>query len=143
MYAICLQIFRHIAQKSLAIRQYACGISRQSAEKSDYASYAQALFSVSLSLTFIIPLSAPEVNDFQPIFSGITSAHKFILRDCGFPFEHLHGCLVGKIGKHFFFKLFLSIKNSSENVPYFWNCFVFTLLKNCAMLFAGGENRCL
>ncbi|MEE0504973.1 MAG: hypothetical protein UDL61_00090, partial [Ruminococcus callidus] len=46
--AICLQIFRHIAQKSLAIRQYACGISMQSAEKSDYASYAQALFSVSL-----------------------------------------------------------------------------------------------
>ena len=47
LYAICLQIFRHIAQKSLAIRQYACGISMQSAEKSDYASYAQALFSVS------------------------------------------------------------------------------------------------
>ena len=48
LHAICLQIFRHIAQKSLAIRQYACGISMQSAEKSDYASYAQALFSVSL-----------------------------------------------------------------------------------------------
>ena len=48
MHAICVQIFRHIAQKSLAIRQYACGISVQSAEKSDYASYAQALFSVSL-----------------------------------------------------------------------------------------------
>ena len=49
LYAICLQIFRHIAQKSLAIRQYACRISMQSAEKSDYASYAQALFSVSLT----------------------------------------------------------------------------------------------
>ena len=49
LHAICVQIFRHIAQKSLAIRQYACGISMQSAEKSDYASYAQALFSVSLS----------------------------------------------------------------------------------------------
>ena len=47
LHAICLQIFRHIAQKSLAIRQYACGISMQSAEKSDYASYAQALCSVS------------------------------------------------------------------------------------------------
>ena len=47
LHAICLQIFRHIAQKSLAIRQYACGISVQSAEKSDYASYAQALCSVS------------------------------------------------------------------------------------------------
>ena len=53
LYAICLQIFRHIAQKSLAIRQYACGISMQSAEKSDYASYAQALFSVSLKIKFI------------------------------------------------------------------------------------------
>ncbi len=50
LHAICLQIFRHIAQKSLAIRQYACGISRQSAEKSDYASYAQALCSVSLQI---------------------------------------------------------------------------------------------
>ena len=50
LHAICVQIFRHIAQKSLAIRQYACGISVQSAEKSDYASYAQALFSVSLSI---------------------------------------------------------------------------------------------
>ena len=47
LHAICVQIFRHIAQKSLAIRKYACGISMQSAEKSDYASYAQALFSVS------------------------------------------------------------------------------------------------
>ena len=55
LYAICLQIFRHIAQKSLAIRQYACGISMQSAEKSDYASYAQALFSVSfISVRFIV-----------------------------------------------------------------------------------------
>ena len=50
LHAICLQIFRHIAQKSLAIRQYACGISMQSVEKSDDASYAQALFSVSLIL---------------------------------------------------------------------------------------------
>ncbi len=33
LHAICVQIFRHIAQKSLAIRQYACGISRQSDEK--------------------------------------------------------------------------------------------------------------
>ena len=50
LHAICVQIFRHIAQKSLAIRQYACGISKQSVEKSDDASYAQALFSVSLIL---------------------------------------------------------------------------------------------
>ena len=47
LHAICVQIFRHIAQKFLAIRKYACGISRQSAEKSDDASYAQALCSVS------------------------------------------------------------------------------------------------
>ena len=52
LHAICVQIFRHIAQKSLAIRQYACGISMQSAEKSDYASYAQALCSVSLGVAF-------------------------------------------------------------------------------------------
>ena len=32
--------------------KYACGISVQSAEKSDYASYAQALFSVSFMQCF-------------------------------------------------------------------------------------------
>ena len=41
---------RHIAQKSLAIRQYACGISRQSAEKSDNAPYAQALCGVASAI---------------------------------------------------------------------------------------------
>ncbi|MFR9195410.1 MAG: hypothetical protein ACLVK8_08840, partial [Ruminococcus sp.] len=50
LHAICLLIFRHIAQKSLAIRQYACGISMQSAEKSSYASYAQALCGIALRL---------------------------------------------------------------------------------------------
>ena len=49
LHAICVQIFRHIAQKSLAIRQYACGISRQSAEKSDYA---QALCGVAYETFF-------------------------------------------------------------------------------------------
>ena len=48
LHAICLLIFRHIAQKSLAIRQYACGISMQSAEKSSYASYAQALCGIAI-----------------------------------------------------------------------------------------------
>ena len=48
LHAICVQIFRHIAQKSLAIRQYACGISRQSAEKSDNAPYAQSLCGIAL-----------------------------------------------------------------------------------------------
>ena len=51
LHAICLQIFRHIAQKSLAIRQYACGISRQSAEKSDNAPYAQALCGIAFTET--------------------------------------------------------------------------------------------
>ena len=48
LYAICLSISRHTAQKSLDIRQYACEISIQSAEKSNYASYAQALCGVAL-----------------------------------------------------------------------------------------------
>ena len=51
LHAICVQIFRHIAQKSLAIRQYACGISRQSAEKSDNAPYAQALCGIAFTKT--------------------------------------------------------------------------------------------
>ena len=50
LHAICLQIFRHIAQKSLAIRQYACGISGQSAKKSDNAPYAQALCGVAFRI---------------------------------------------------------------------------------------------
>ena len=53
LHAICVQIFRHIAQKSLAIRQYACGISMQSAEKSDYAPYAQALCGVASNILSI------------------------------------------------------------------------------------------
>ena len=53
LHAICVQIFRHIAQKSLAIRQYACGISRQSAEKSDNAPYAQALCGVASNILSI------------------------------------------------------------------------------------------
>ena len=50
LHAICLLIFRHTAQKSLDIRQYACGIFVQSVEKSDYASYAQALCGVALKM---------------------------------------------------------------------------------------------
>jgi len=38
-----LDIFRNLAQKSLDIRQYACGISIQSDEKSHGASSAQSL----------------------------------------------------------------------------------------------------
>jgi len=33
LHAICLQIFRHITQKSLDIRQYACGIFMRSDKK--------------------------------------------------------------------------------------------------------------
>ncbi len=43
LYEIYLYIFRHLAQKSLDIRQYACGISVQSDKKSDCVSFAQAL----------------------------------------------------------------------------------------------------
>lgn len=46
LHAICLLIFRHIAQKFFAIRQYDYRISMQSAEKFGYASYAQALCGV-------------------------------------------------------------------------------------------------
>ncbi|MDY2847090.1 MAG: hypothetical protein SOU50_02575, partial [Oscillospiraceae bacterium] len=48
LHAICLQIFRHIAQKFLAGRQPACEISIQSDKKSDGASCAQALCGVAL-----------------------------------------------------------------------------------------------
>ena len=70
LYAICLQIFRHIAQKSLAIRQYACGISMQSAEKSDDASYAQALFSVSLKSFSLSSIQSGEITGFVCCFSA-------------------------------------------------------------------------
>ncbi|WP_298484653.1 hypothetical protein [uncultured Ruminococcus sp.] len=46
LYAICLQIFRYLAQKLLEIREYSCVVSIQANEKSDYASYAQSLCSV-------------------------------------------------------------------------------------------------
>ena len=48
LHAICLQIFRQIAQKSLAIRQYACGIFRQSDEKFDDASVAQSVCGIAI-----------------------------------------------------------------------------------------------
>ena len=69
LHAICVQIFRHIAQKSLAIRQYACGISGQSAEKSDNAPYAQALCGVALMLFrgFQLPQIAAQ--------KGVKAAH--------------------------------------------------------------------
>ena len=41
LHAICLQIFRHITQKLLDIRKYACVVSMKSDEKFDYASDAQ------------------------------------------------------------------------------------------------------
>ena len=49
LYAICLHIFRHLAQKFLDRRQPACEISIQSDEKSDSASYAQALCGAALT----------------------------------------------------------------------------------------------
>ncbi|MBR1752807.1 MAG: hypothetical protein IJ740_18375, partial [Ruminococcus sp.] len=47
---ICLRVFRHLAQKSLDIRQYACGISVRSDEKPDGASAPPASRSIALSL---------------------------------------------------------------------------------------------
>jgi hypothetical protein len=47
-----LDIFRHLAQKSLDIRQYACGISIQSDEKSHGASSAQSLCGIALKISF-------------------------------------------------------------------------------------------
>ena len=44
-----LQIFRHIAQKLLEIRQYSCVVSIQSDEKSDFASARQWLCGVALN----------------------------------------------------------------------------------------------
>jgi hypothetical protein len=46
---ICLNIFRHFAQKSLDIRKYACEISIQSDEKSCCAPAQQSLCGVSLN----------------------------------------------------------------------------------------------
>jgi hypothetical protein len=45
---ICLNIFRHFAQKSLDIRKYACEISIQSDEKSCCAPAQQSLCGVAL-----------------------------------------------------------------------------------------------
>ena len=53
---ICLHIFRHLAQKSLDIRQYAFGISVQSDEKSDSASAALALCGIALKRGYDILL---------------------------------------------------------------------------------------
>ena len=50
LHEICLHIFRHSAQKFLDIRQYAFGISVQSDEKSDFASFAQALCGIALNV---------------------------------------------------------------------------------------------
>jgi hypothetical protein len=46
---LCLNIFRHFAQKSLDIRKYACEISIQSDEKSYCASAQQSLCGVALN----------------------------------------------------------------------------------------------
>ena len=48
LYEICLHILRYLAQKSLDIRQYACDISIQADEKSDFASFAQVLCGIAL-----------------------------------------------------------------------------------------------
>ena len=47
---IYLHIFRHLAHKFFDIRQYACKISAQSAEKSDSVSAPQSLCGVALKI---------------------------------------------------------------------------------------------
>ena len=51
LYVINLYLFRHITQKFLDIRQYACEISMQSDEKSNCVSAAQSLCGVALKLS--------------------------------------------------------------------------------------------
>ncbi|MBP3242494.1 MAG: hypothetical protein J6L99_01415, partial [Ruminococcus sp.] len=51
---IYLHIFRHLAHKFFDIRQYACKISAQSAEKSDCVSAPQSLCGVALSVSDLI-----------------------------------------------------------------------------------------
>ncbi|MBP3243219.1 MAG: hypothetical protein J6L99_05120, partial [Ruminococcus sp.] len=53
---ICLHIFRHLAHKFLDIRQYACEIYAQSAEKSDCASAPQSLCGVALKIFLLISI---------------------------------------------------------------------------------------
>ena len=48
LYVINLYLFRHLAQKFFAIRQYACKISVQSDEKSNCVSAAQSLCGVAI-----------------------------------------------------------------------------------------------
>ncbi len=52
----CLHLFRHIAQKFLDIRQYACEISIQSDEKSDGAIHTQSLCGIAFILTLALSL---------------------------------------------------------------------------------------
>ena len=49
----CLHLFRHIAQKFLDIRQYACEISIQSDKKSDGAIHTQSLCGIALKINNI------------------------------------------------------------------------------------------
>ena len=55
LYAIYLQNFRHLAHKSLDIRQYICEISVQSDENSDSVSYVQSLCGIALGKTAELP----------------------------------------------------------------------------------------
>ena len=50
LHVICLHISRHLAQISFDIRQYACTQFVQSDKKSDFASDAQSLCGIALSV---------------------------------------------------------------------------------------------
>ena len=98
LHAICVQIFRHIAQKSLAIRQYACGISVQSAEKSDYAPYAQALCGVALNCRF--SQQNPSINN-TACHVRIPQSGKLLPQLCGKEVPRRSGTVFNIVENHF------------------------------------------
>jgi hypothetical protein len=66
LYTACLQLFRHLAQKIFAIRQYDGKVSMQSDKKSDCAIRAQSLCGIALNFRRIAPTFQPfEVNPCQ------------------------------------------------------------------------------
>ena len=62
LYVINLYLFRHLAQKFFAIRQYACKISIQSDEKSNCVSAAQSLCGVALKIKYITAVSVISIG---------------------------------------------------------------------------------
>ena len=66
LWHICLHIFRHLTHKFFDIRQYACEIYAQSAEKSDCSSAPQSLCGVALIKYMLL------FDKFRKFLSGIS-----------------------------------------------------------------------